>query len=99
MPTLEIHQIPCLVDNYGYLIRDPSTGVTATVDTPSVAAIEQSLAQKGWKLDYIINTHHHPDHAGGNLEIKKKTGLPHHRPRADLVASRHRCRGRRRRHD
>lgn len=80
---LEIHQIPCLVDNYGYLIRDSSTGVTATVDTPSVAAIEQGLAHKGWKLDYIINTHHHPDHAGGNLEIKKKTGCRIIGPRAD----------------
>jgi hydroxyacylglutathione hydrolase len=82
---LEVFQIPCLQDNYGYLIRDPLTGVTATVDTPSAAAIEAVLANKGWQLDYILNTHHHPDHAGGNLELKKKTGCRIVGPRADAA--------------
>jgi hydroxyacylglutathione hydrolase len=80
---LEIHMFPCLEDNYGYLIRDPATGIVATVDTPEVAPIERALAQKGWKLDYILNTHHHGDHAGGNLELKKKTGCRIVGPKAD----------------
>ncbi len=80
---LEIHQFPCLEDNYGYLIRDSASGVTATVDTPSAAAIVGALAHKGWKLDYILNTHHHGDHAGGNLELKAKTGCRIVGPRAD----------------
>jgi len=72
--ALQIHQIPCLQDNYGYLIHDAEVGLTASVDTPDAAAIERALADRGWQLDYILNTHHHADHAGGNLALKAKTG-------------------------
>ncbi len=72
MPTLEVHQFPCLSDNYGYLIHDPETGDTATIDTPEVAPINAALEEKGWKLTHILNTHHHFDHAGGNLELKEQ---------------------------
>lgn len=74
MAALQIHQIPCLQDNYGYLIHDPASGLTATIDTPDAEAIGRALAGCGWKLDYILNTHHHFDHAGGNLALKTKTG-------------------------
>lgn len=74
MTKLEIHQFPCLSDNYGFLIHDPKHRVTATIDTPDVGAIEAALAEKGWSLTHILNTHHHFDHAGGNLELKEKTG-------------------------
>ena len=72
-PELEVFMFPCLSDNYGFLIHDPVENLTATVDTPEVSAIEGAVNQKGWKLTHIINTHHHYDHAGGNLELKKKT--------------------------
>lgn len=74
MPTLEVHQFPCLSDNYGYLIHDPEAGVTATIDTPEVGPINQALETTGWTLTHILNTHHHFDHAGGNLELKEKWG-------------------------
>ena len=74
MAALDIQQIPCLADNYGYLIHDPDAGLTASIDTPDAAAIEAALADRGWHLDYILNTHHHFDHAGGNLALKAKTG-------------------------
>jgi hydroxyacylglutathione hydrolase len=80
---LEVHQFPCLEDNYGYLVRDTATGTVAAIDTPSAAAIREALGQKGWKLDYILNTHHHADHAGGNLELKELTGCRIVGPRAD----------------
>ncbi len=70
MTHLEVHQFPCLSDNYGFLIHDPVNDVTATIDTPDVAAINQGLAEQGWRLTHILNTHHHMDHAGGNLELK-----------------------------
>lgn len=82
---LEIHQFPCLEDNYGYLVRDRASGVTAAVDTPSAEAIEAALAHKGWKLDFILNTHHHDDHAGGNLALKAHTGCRIVGPRADAA--------------
>ena len=72
MPNLLVRQIPCLTDNYGYLIHDPDAGHTATIDTPEVGPINAALAETGWTLTHIMNTHHHFDHAGGNEELKKK---------------------------
>ena len=72
--SLQIHQFPCLSDNYGYLVHEPKSGATAAIDTPDARAIEKALAEKGWTLTHILNTHHHYDHAGGNEELKAKTG-------------------------
>jgi hydroxyacylglutathione hydrolase len=83
--ALQIHQIPCLQDNYGYLIHDPASGLTASIDTPDAAAIGSALSERGWKLDYILNTHHHFDHAGGNLALKAKTGCVIVGSRADAA--------------
>jgi hydroxyacylglutathione hydrolase len=80
---LEVHQFPCLEDNYGYLVRDIETGFTTCIDTPEVAAIEKALKETGWKLTHIFNTHHHFDHAGGNLELKEKTDAVILGPRKD----------------
>jgi len=72
---LEIRQFPCLSDNYGFLVRDRGTGVVAAVDTPDAVAILAELDRSGWgRLDLILNTHWHPDHAGGNAAVKAATG-------------------------
>lgn len=71
---LEIEQIPCLSDNYGYLVHDPQGRQTAAIDTPETAPILDALTRRGWRLDYIWNTHHHYDHAGNNEAIKAATG-------------------------
>ena len=70
--TIEVHMFPCLNDNYGFLVHEPQSGMTACVDTPEAAAINQALAAKGWKLTHILNTHHHFDHAGGNEALKQQ---------------------------
>lgn len=72
--TIEVHQFPCLNDNYGFLVHDVETGNTATVDTPEVGPINAALEEKGWQLTHILNTHHHFDHAGGNEELKERWG-------------------------
>lgn len=72
--SITVHQFPCLSDNYGFLVRDDASGLAACIDTPEVAPILRELAALGWKLDLILNTHWHPDHAGGNAEIKAATG-------------------------
>ena len=72
--ALTVHQFPVLSDNYGFLIRDEATGKTATIDTPDAAAILAELETLGWRLDLIMNTHWHHDHAGGNAAIKAATG-------------------------
>src|ERR1700754_3830867 len=74
--TLDVHQFPCLSDNYGFLIRDRETGLAATIDTPDAQAILAELEKTGWKLALIMNTHWHPDHAGGNAAIQAATGAP-----------------------
>eukprot|EP00560_Eucampia_antarctica_P000515 CAMPEP_0197834578 /NCGR_PEP_ID=MMETSP1437-20131217/22926_1 /TAXON_ID=49252 ORGANISM="Eucampia antarctica, Strain CCMP1452" /NCGR_SAMPLE_ID=MMETSP1437 /ASSEMBLY_ACC=CAM_ASM_001096 /LENGTH=272 /DNA_ID=CAMNT_0043439381 /DNA_START=270 /DNA_END=1088 /DNA_ORIENTATION=- len=68
---VEVVQVPCLEDNYGYLIHDKATGATAVVDTPEAGPYKRELAQRGWKLSHILNTHHHWDHTGANLELKE----------------------------
>ena len=82
--ALQVHQFPCLEDNYGYLLHDPVSGYTASIDTPEVEAIERALSDTGWKLSHILNTHHHFDHAGGNLELKEKTGAVIVGPREEV---------------
>ena len=71
---LEIHQFPCLQDNYGFLAHDPESGETVAIDTPEASKILEAAAAKGWKITQIWNTHWHGDHAGGNPDIVKATG-------------------------
>ena len=71
---LEIHQFPCLSDNYGYLVHDPASGETAAIDTPDGAEYLRQAEAKDWKITQIWNTHWHPDHAGGNGAIKDASG-------------------------
>ncbi|HUQ51227.1 MAG TPA: hydroxyacylglutathione hydrolase [Gammaproteobacteria bacterium] len=85
MSALAIHMFPCLQDNYGYLLHDEDSGATAAVDTPDAAEIATQLDAKGWRLTHILNTHHHADHAGGNLELKRRTGCTIVGPRADAA--------------
>ena len=72
--TLHVHQFPCLSDNYGYLVRDEASGQVASIDSPDADAILRELNRLGWTLDRILNTHWHPDHAGGNERLKAETG-------------------------
>ncbi|MBX9591615.1 MAG: hydroxyacylglutathione hydrolase [Hyphomonadaceae bacterium] len=74
MATLEIHQFPCLSDNYGVLIRDAGAGLTASIDAPDAATVAAALKDKGWTLTHILTTHHHGDHTGGNAALKAQTG-------------------------
>jgi len=71
---MEIVQLPVLHDNYIYLIHDPDSGETAAVDPALAQPVLDTLNDKGWRLKFILNTHHHWDHVGGNLDIKAKTG-------------------------
>lgn len=68
----EIRLFPCLSDNFGYLIQDPATGATASIDAPEAGPIIKALEREGWKLTDILVTHHHADHVGGIAELKKK---------------------------
>ena len=67
---LQVHQFPCLDDNYGYLLHDEASGETVCIDTPDADAYLAEAKGKGWTITQIWNTHWHPDHAGGNEAIK-----------------------------
>lgn len=71
---LEVHQFPCLSDNYGFLLHDPDCEETTCIDTPDADAYLREAGRKGWQITQIWNTHWHPDHAGGNEAIKAATG-------------------------
>jgi len=66
--------IPALTDNYSYLINDPVTGQTAAVDPALAQPVLAVLAQNRWQLTFILNTHHHDDHVGGNVALQQHTG-------------------------
>jgi len=85
MSPISIHMFPCLADNYGYLVHAADAAVTAAIDTPDAEEILAQLTAKGWQLTHILNTHHHPDHTGGNLELKRRTGCTIVGPRADAA--------------
>jgi len=73
--TLDVRIFPCLRDNYGFLARDTAAGVVAAVDTPDADRILAELEASGWgRLDLVLNTHWHPDHAGGNAAVQAATG-------------------------
>ena len=74
MSSLTVEMIPVLSDNYVYLIHDPSSAITGVVDPAVAAPVQERLLANGWSLDWILSTHHHADHTGGNLELKEATG-------------------------
>ncbi|MDE3115219.1 MAG: hydroxyacylglutathione hydrolase [Pseudomonadota bacterium] len=76
MSTLSIDLVPCLSDNYAYLITDAVQGLCAVVDPSEAGPVRERLRARSAKLTHILNTHHHPDHTGGNLELKEAFGAP-----------------------
>lgn len=68
--ALALVTIPCLSDNYAYLLRDEVSGETALVDVPEAAPILAELDARGWELSQVWLTHHHPDHVQGLPEIQ-----------------------------
>ena len=71
---MRVEIIPCLQDNYSYLIIDDNNNSACVVDPGEAKPIVDYLKNKNIKLRYILNTHHHFDHIGGNEYLKKKFG-------------------------
>jgi hydroxyacylglutathione hydrolase len=70
----ELVTVPCLADNYAFLLHEAGSGATACIDVPEAAPILQALAARGWRLSDIWITHHHPDHVGGVAALVAATG-------------------------
>ena len=71
---MRVEIIPCLQDNYSYLIIDDSNNSACVVDPSEANPVINFLKNKDINLKYILNTHHHYDHIGGNKDLKKKFG-------------------------
>ena len=81
--TLDIVRIPVLNDNYVWLMREPQSGAVGVVDPAVAGPVLAEAEKRRWKITHILNTHHHGDHVGGNLEIRKATGCTIVGPRVD----------------
>ena len=69
---MKVEIISWLQDNYSYLIIDENENVACVVDPSEAHPISNFIDKKKIKLKYILNTHHHYDHIGGNQELKKR---------------------------
>jgi hydroxyacylglutathione hydrolase len=69
---MKIEIIKCLKDNYSYLIIDETNNYACVIDPSESRPIIKAIEKNKVKLKYILNTHHHYDHVGGNKELKKK---------------------------
>ena len=68
---MQITTIPCLTDNYAYIINDNNSKTIGVIDPSDAKPIISFLKKESLELNYILNTHHHFDHIGGNAELKK----------------------------
>ncbi len=69
---MKILIIKCLNDNYSYIIFNPKTLLAAVIDPSEANPIINEIEKNNLKLKYILNTHHHYDHVGGNSRLKEK---------------------------
>ena len=81
--SLEIITVPCLSDNYAYLVK--AGDQCAVVDPSEPGPVNAALKEQGWTLTHILNTHHHFDHTGGNMALKDAHGALVVGPKKDAV--------------
>ena len=91
----KILTVPCLTDNYAFLIHNETSGETSVVDAPEAKPIKLALSERGWNLSQILVTHHHADHIDGVDELREAYGATvvggaadaHRLPKLDLAVS------------
>lgn len=71
---LELVTLPCLTDNYAFVLHDAKSGQTAAIDVPDAAPILAEVQRRGWQLTDILLTHHHDDHIQGVAALQSATG-------------------------
>ena len=69
---MRIEIIPCLKDNYSYLLIDESTNTACVIDPSEAGPVINFIEKENITLKYILNTHHHFDHIGGNIDLKNR---------------------------
>ncbi|GHD99961.1 hydroxyacylglutathione hydrolase [Defluviimonas sp. 20V17] len=79
--ALDIVTIPCLKDNYAYLVK--GAGGVCLIDAPEAGPVRAALKARGWRLDTLLITHHHHDHVGGVAELRAEYGCAVMGPKAE----------------
>ena len=79
--VIELVQVPVWSDNYVYVLAHQ--GDALVVDPSEASPILETLQERGWTLRAILNTHHHPDHVGGNADLRAATGCDVYGPAHD----------------
>ena len=74
--SFKIETLPALKDNYIFLISDHDLGLATVVDPGDGKLVSRALKERELYLALILNTHHHPDHTGGNLALQEEFGAP-----------------------
>lgn len=82
---VEIVTVPCLADNYAYLLHESGSTSAILVDAPDAAPIEAALDARGWTLGLILITHHHNDHVAGVARLRGRFGCPVWGPAAEAA--------------
>ena len=72
MGFLKVNLIKCLSDNYSYIIFNPNSKKAIIIDPAEEKPLTDAISKLNLDLKYILITHHHHDHVGGNLELKNK---------------------------
>lgn len=72
--AVTVQAVPCLSDNYAWLLRDSATGTVAVCDPGEAAPVIDALEAAGGRCDIILLTHHHADHIDGVAEIRARYG-------------------------
>src|SRR5580658_11375795 len=86
---MNVLPIPCLKDNYAYLLYQDQAPDAAIVDPSEAGPVLQALSQRGLRLCAILCTHHHYDHVGGNIELLERfSGIPVYGHKGDYTAQR-----------
>ena len=83
--ALDIVRIPVLDDNYVWLVHEPESGETMVMDPAVAEPVLAEAKARGWRITQIWNTHWHPDHIGGNPQIKAATGCHVTGPEAEAA--------------
>jgi hydroxyacylglutathione hydrolase len=67
---LEVARVPVLSDNYAWLVHDAESGETIAIDPGEAAPVQAAAHSRGWRIGAVWTTHWHPDHTGGNAELR-----------------------------
>src|SRR5277367_4470853 len=74
MPPMRVLPVPCLSDNYAYLVTADGSDEALVIDPSEAEPVIAALAREGLRLVAIVNTHHHHDHVGGNEGLRARFG-------------------------